>query len=356
MAIVQQETEEKMKSIEQDGEVQDIQTRPVVATLILVIGVIAIVLGMAASISVGVRDIHLRTVFEAIFNFNPSNDLHQIITSLRLPRALAGALVGAGFAVAGAIMQGMTRNPLADPGLLGVNAGASFVIVIAFAFFPALPFEYLILFSFMGAGLGAGIVYGVTFLTPGGLSPIKLAIAGAVIGSLLTGLSQAITLLFQITYDLTFWSAGGISTAEWFQVSIMTPWIIIGLIIAFFLARYITILSLGEDVARGLGQRTGLIKVIGIIAVLILTGAAVSTVGGIGFVGLVIPHIVRGIVGVDYRWIIPCSAVMGGFLVVLADIGAKTVNIPYETPVGSIIALIGVPFFLYLARKEWREM
>src|SRR5699024_4703062 len=133
----------------------------VAATLILVFGIVAIIIGMIASISIGVRDIQFSTVFEAIFSFNPADDLHQIITSLRLPRAIAGALVGAGFAVAGAIMQGITRNPLADPGLLGVNAGASFVIVIAFAFFPTLPFEYLILFSFIGAGLGVGIVYGI---------------------------------------------------------------------------------------------------------------------------------------------------------------------------------------------------
>lgn len=356
MAIVQRDSEESTELIEQNEEIEDIKTRPIAATFILIVGVVAIILGMATSISVGVREIHLATVFEAIFSFNPSNDLHQIINHLRLPRAVAGALVGAGFAVAGAIMQGMTRNPLADPGLLGVNAGASFVLVIAFAFFPGLPFEYLILFSFIGAGLGVGLIYGIAFFTKGGLSPVKLAIAGAVIGSLLTGLSQAITLLFQITYDLTFWSAGGISAAEWFQVSVMAPWMIIGLLIAFFMARYITILSLGEDVAKGLGQRTTLIKGVGMFAVLIITGAAVSTVGGIGFVGLVIPHIVRGLVGVDYRWIIPCSAVLGGFLVVIADIGAKMVNIPYETPVGSIIALIGVPFFLYLARKEWREM
>ena len=305
MSSVQKKSEVQVPFMEPEEKVEDVKTRPIAATIILAIGVTAIVIGMAASISIGVRDIHLGTVFEAVFAFNPNNDLHQIITSLRLPRAIAGAMVGAGFAVAGAIMQGMTRNPLADPGLLGVNAGASFVLVIAFAFFPSLPFEYLILFSFIGAGLGAGIVYGIAFFTPGGLSPLKLAIAGAVIGSLLTGLSQAFTLLFQITYDLTFWSAGGISTAEWFQVSVMAPWIIFGLVIALFISRYITILSLGEDVAKGLGQRTTLIKAIGIIAVLILTGAAVATVGGIGFVGLVIPHIVRGIVGVDYRWVIP---------------------------------------------------
>lgn len=356
MASVERVVEEQEPANEPNQHIEDIKTRPVVATLILVFGIVAIIIGMIASISIGVRDIQFSTVFEAIFSFNPADDLHQIITSLRLPRAIAGALVGAGFAVAGAIMQGMIRNPLADPGLLGVNAGASFVIVIAFAFFPALPFEYLILFSFIGAGLGVGIVYGIASIVPGGLSPIKLAIAGAVIGSLLTGLSQAITLLFQITYDLTFWSAGGISTAEWFQVSVMAPWIAVGLMVAMIISRYITILSLGEDIAKGLGQRTAVIKLFGMIVVLILTGAAVATVGGIGFVGLVIPHMVRGMIGVDYRWIIPCSAVIGGLLVVVADIVAKTINMPYETPVGSIIALIGVPFFLYLARKEWREM
>lgn len=333
-----------------------IRTRPWAATLIIFTGVLAIVFGIGASISTGVADINLGIVWEALFAYNEANDQHVIIQELRLPRALAGALVGAAFAVAGAIMQGMTRNPIADAGLLGINAGASFVLVLVFAFAPWLPFKYIILYSFIGAGLGAGLVYGIAYFSKGGMTPLKLVLAGAVIGSLVSGLSQALSLLFQINYDLTFWSAGGISTAEWFQVSVMMPWIIAGLIVAMMISRSITILSLGEDIAAGLGQRTRLIKGIGTIVVMVLAGASVATVGGVSFIGLIVPHMVRYLVGVDYRWIIPCSAVLGGVLVIFADIGAKMVAIPYETPLGSIIAVLGVPFFLYLARKERREL
>ncbi|MCM3337668.1 MULTISPECIES: FecCD family ABC transporter permease [unclassified Paenibacillus] len=333
-----------------------LRTRPWAATVIICAGLFLIVIGIGASIVTGVANITFGTVWNSIVAYDAQNDHHVIIRELRMPRALAGALVGAAFAVAGAIMQGMTRNPIADTGLLGINAGAGFVLVLVFAFVPWLPFKYIILFSFIGAGLGALLVYGIAFMSRGGLSPLKLVLAGAVVGSLITGLSQALTLLFQINYDLAFWTAGGISTAEWFQVSVMLPWIIGGLLVAMLISRSITILSLGEDVAAGLGQRTGLIKGIGTFVVMILAGASVSTVGGVGFIGLIIPHLARFLVGVDYRWIIPCSAILGGALVVYADMGAKLIALPYETPLGSIIAVIGVPFFLYLARKERREL
>ena len=333
-----------------------LSSRPWMATIILVIGICAIVFGIGSSIVTGVANISFSTVWDAIFRFDSANEHHVIIQSLRMPRALAGALVGAAFAVAGAIMQGVTRNPIADTGLLGINAGSGFALVLVFAFAPWLPFEWIILFSFIGTGLGVGVVYGLAYFSRNGLTPLRLALAGAVVSSLISGISQALSLLFQINYDLAFWSAGGISTAEWFQVSVMMPWIIGGIVLAMLISRSITILSLGEDVAAGLGQKTKLVKGVATVVVMVLAGASVSTVGGVGFIGLVVPHMVRYLVGVDYRWIIPCSAVMGGVLVVFADIGAKMIAVPYETPLGSIIAVIGVPFFLYLARKERREL
>ncbi|WP_223869327.1 FecCD family ABC transporter permease [Paenibacillus sabuli] len=346
-----------MAKLQQQAEASPpLRTRPLAASLILLIGIGAIALGIGLSIAVGVADITLGTVWDALVRFDGGNNHHQIIQSLRLPRALAGALVGAAFAVSGALIQGMTRNPIADTGLLGVNAGAGFAVVLVFAFIPWLPFAYIIMFSFIGAGLGVALVYGIAYFSRGGMTPLKLVLAGAVVGSLVSGLSQAISLLFQINYDLAFWSAGGISTADWFQVSVMLPWIVAGLTCALILSRSVTILSLGEDVAAGLGQRTKLVKGLGAAIVMVLTGASVATVGGVGFIGLIVPHIVRYLVGVDYRWIIPCSAVLGAVLVLLADIGAKMIAVPYETPLGSIIAVLGVPFFLYLARRERREL
>lgn len=253
-------------------------------------------------------------------------------------------------------MQGMTRNPLADSGLLGLNAGAGFVLALCFAFLPGLPFMQLILYSFLGAAVGAIMVYGVGSMSKNGLTPVRLALAGAAVTALLVAVSEGVAIYFNIGQDLAFWYAGGVAGTKWVQLKIMTPWVVAALIAALLLSRSITLLSLGDEVATGLGQRTGWVKLACAIVVLVLAGTAVSAVGAIGFVGLVIPHIARSLVGVDYRWIIPCSAVLGSLLMVIADIGARMINPPYETPIGTLIALIGVPFFLYLARKQRREL
>lgn len=333
-----------------------LRTRPWAATLILVGGIAALVLGLGISVSLGAKDIELYTVWQAIFNFNPYNTEHQIIQELRLPRVLGGAMVGASFAVAGAIMQGMTRNPLADSGLFGLNAGAGFMLSLCFAFFPGLPYMYLIMYSFLGAAISAALVFGIGSLAKGGLTPVRLVLAGAALSALLGALSEGIALYFRTGQDLAFWYAGGVAGTKWLQLKIMFPWVAAAILGAIALSRSVTMLSLGEDIAVGLGQRTKLVKFACAIIVLILAGSAVSVVGAVGFVGLIIPHLTRYLVGVDYRWIIPCSAVLGSLLVVSADLAARMINPPQEIPIGALIALIGVPFFLYLARKERRTL
>jgi iron complex transport system permease protein len=333
-----------------------VRSRPVLALLIVIVGLITLALALALSVSVGAADIKLSTVWEAVFRFNPVVTQHQIIQELRLPRALAGAMVGACFAVAGALMQGMTRNPLADPSLLGIHAGSGLVLALCFAFFPDLPFLQLMFLSFLGAAIGAGLVYGIGSIAKGGLTPVRLVLAGAAVGALLVALSEGIAIYFHIGQDLAFWYAGGVAGTKWLQIKIMFPWVAGGIVGALLLSRSITVLSLGEEVAASLGQPTRLIKLAGLLLTLLLAGAAVSAVGSVGFIGLVIPHMARYLVGVDYRWIIPSSAILGSLLMVVADIAARLVNPPYETPIGALIALFGVPFFLYLARKERREM
>ncbi|MFC5648076.1 FecCD family ABC transporter permease [Paenibacillus solisilvae] len=335
---------------------KDQRARPLAASFILAGGVAALIFSLALSISVGAADISLSTVWGSVLHFNADNQSHQIIRELRMPRALASAIVGACFAVAGAIMQGMTRNPLADSGLLGINAGSGLVLALCFAFFPGLPYLYLILYSFLGAGVGAGLVFGISSLARNGLTPVRLALAGTSVGMLLVALSEGIALYAHVGQDLAFWFAGGVAGTKWIQLQFMLPFISAALLAAIMLSRSITVLSLGDEIASGLGQRTGLVKLAGMIIVLMLAGTSVSAVGPIGFIGLIIPHIVRFLVGVDYRWIIPCSAVVGGLFVVLADIAARLVNAPSETPIGLLITIIGVPFFLYLARKERREL
>lgn len=333
-----------------------LRTRPLVATVILFGGMLLLVLGGAMSISFGAADIRLSTVWQAVVGFNPDLTSHQIIRELRMPRTIGAALVGAAFAVAGALMQGMTRNPLADSGLLGLNAGAGLAMALCFAFTPGLPYIYLIFYGFLGAGLGAGMVFGIGSLSRQGLTPIRLVLSGAAVSALLVALSEGIALHYRIGQDLAFFYAGGVAGTKWLHIELLLPWIGGAIIAAIVISRSITMLSLGEEVAVGLGQRTKLVKVVSTLIVLLLAGAAVSAVGAVGFVGLIIPHITRFLVGVDYRWIIPCSAILGGILMVFADLAARTINPPYETPIGALIALLGVPFFLYLARKGRGEL
>lgn len=336
------------------GLMPKLRTRPIAASLILFGGTGLLFAGLILSVSFGAADIALSTVWEAVFRFDPASTQHQIVRELRLPRVLAGVMVGAGFAVAGALMQGMTRNPMADSGLLGLNAGSGLALALCFALFPGLPFMYLILFSFLGAGLGAGLVYAIGSMGKGGLTPVRLVLAGAALGALLTAFSEGLALRFRIGQDLAFWYAGGLTGTKWMQLEVMGPWVGGALLAAVLLSRSVTLLSLGEEVAAGLGQRIGLVKLAVAFTVLVLAGSAVSVVGPVGFVGLLVPHLARFLVGVDYRWIIPCSAVLGGLLVMFADLGARMIHPPYETPIGAVIALLGVPFFLYLVRKERR--
>ncbi len=346
----------KIDETEIEAAEPQLRSRPAAATIIMIGGIAALIFSIALSISFGAADIKLSVIWDSVFHFNPTSNDHQIIRDLRLPRVLGAVLVGASFAVAGAIMQGMTRNPLADSGLLGLNSGAVLVMSLCFAFFPELPYMNLIMFSFIGAAVGAGLVFGVGSMAKGGLTPLRLVLAGAAVSALFGALNEGIALYFRIGQDLAFWYAGGVAGTKWEQLKIMIPWVSVAVLCAIMLSRSITLLSLGEEIASGLGQKTKMVKLMGTILVLVLAGSAVSIVGAVGFVGLIVPHVTRYLVGVDYRYIIPCSAVLGSLLLLWADFTARMINPPYETPVGALIALIGVPFFLYLARKERRGL
>ncbi|NFM44850.1 iron ABC transporter permease [Clostridium botulinum] len=307
---------------------------------------------MMFSTTKGAENIPLASLWDALFHFNGKEMNHLVIVNLRIPRVIASALVGAALAVSGAIMQGTTGNPLADSGLLGLNAGAAFALSICFAFFPGMKYIHIILFSFLGAAFGAALVNGIASMKRGGQTPIRLVLAGAAVSTLLVAMSQGIALYFNVAQSIMFWTVGGVAGSNWEQVRIMLPWIIGGLIGSVALSPYISILSLGQDVAKGLGINIKLVNLLSSLTVLILVGASVSVVGSVGFVGLIVPHIARFFVGMDYKLIIPSTAVMGALLVVLADLGARTLNPPFETPIGAIISLIGVPLFLNLARRQ----
>lgn len=319
-------------------------------TIICLIGAIFL------AVAFGAKDIHLQTVWAAVFDYNPKLTQHQIIYELRLPRVIGAAVVGAAFAVAGAVMQGVTRNPLADAGVLGINAGAMFVVALSFAFFPHMPYSYLMIVSFIGAVLSTVLIFIIGSATSGGLTPMRLTIAGAVMAALLHSLSSGVAIYYDLSQDLAFWYAGGVAGVKWEHLKFLVPIILITIVFATVLGRSISLISMGDDVATNLGVKTSRTRILGMIIVVILAGVSVSAVGSIGFVGLVIPHIARKLVGVNYRLSIPMSALLGAILLVLADLGARTVNPPKELAIGIMVALVGVPFFLYIARKVGSEL
>ena len=321
-------------------------------TIGLPLGILALIICLVISITTGKVEISLETVYKTFIAFDGSTN-QLIIRTLRLPRSLIAILVGASLAVAGSIMQGLTKNPLASPGIIGINAGATLAIVSARLIFGFSSDNIYPIFGFFGAIVTALIVYWLGSLGQGGLHPIKLTIAGAAITALFSSLTTAILILdIKSLEEFRFWLAGSVAGKDLNLFWQVFPYLLIGLAIAFFLARQITLLTLGEDIATGLGVKTAWVKVGAIVSVVILAGCSVSIAGAIGFIGLVVPHIVRLLVGIDYRWIIPYAAIFGGILLLLADIAARMLLQPIEIPVGIMTSLIGGPFFIYLALSK----
>lgn len=334
------------------GSVHLARTRPLLL-IGLIVGVVLLLLAMLLSIAFGAADIGPVEVWNAIFAFDSASTNHLIIRTLRVPRAAVAALVGAALAVAGAIMQGLTRNPLGDPGILGINTGAALGVVAAVFFLNIGSLSLYALFAFVGAALTAIAVYGLGSLGRGGPTPLNLTIAGAAFTALLSSFTTGVLILNQRTLEeVRFWLAGSVAGRDLGLLLQVAPYLLVGLVLAFSLGRQITTISLGEDVARGLGQKTGWIKALSAVSVVLLAGGAAAVAGPIGFVGLVIPHMARFLVGVDYRWILPYSALAGGIFLIVSDVAARLVLRPTELPVGVMTALIGGPFFVYLVR--WR--
>jgi len=317
----------------------------------LLVGILGVGLVALLSIAFGAADIDARTVWESVTAFNAEDTHHLIIHTLRLPRALTAMLVGAALGVTGGIMQALTRNPLADPGLLGIEAGAALAVVAAVFFLRIETLTTYAVFAFVGGALTALAVYGLGSLGRGGPTPFKLTIAGAAISALLSSLTTTLLMFNQRALEeVRFWLAGSVAGRDMTLVAQATPYLIVGLVVALLLGRQITTLSLGDDIAQGLGQNTLWIKTACAAVVVVLAGTAVALAGPIGFVGLIIPHIVRFFVGVDYRWILPYAALLGAIFLLLADVAGRLILRPLELPVGIMTAAIGGPIFIYLVR------
>jgi iron complex transport system permease protein len=303
------------------------------------------------SIVYGYTDTSWKSAIETFTDYNASNE-HIVIQSIRLPRALIAASVGASLAIAGALMQTLTKNPLASPGIFGINAGAGFAVVIAVSLFSIVSIKAFTWLAFLGAGVAAVSVYFIGSIGRKGLTPMKLTLAGAAMSAMFSSFTQGLLVMDEAALEqVLFWLAGSVSGRKLESLTSVVPYLAVGWLGALLLSTKMNVLAMGDDVAKGLGLNTGFVKIgVGIVVVL-LAGGAVAVSGPIGFIGIVIPHITRSIVGIDHRWVIPFSALLGAILLLAADIAARYILMPQEIPVGVMTAIIGTPFFIYIARR-----
>ncbi|MDN8589968.1 iron ABC transporter permease [Paenibacillus sp. 11B] len=303
----------------------------------------------------GAEETTFRNLWLTLTSATKSDNI-LILREIRLPRELAAMLIGAALAVSGGIIQGITRNPLADPGLLGLTSGANMALALAFVFMPSLGYFGIMVACFVGAALGAVLVIVLGSMRRGSLSPIRVVLAGAAVSAFMYAISDGISIFFKISKDVSMWTSGGLIGTTWGQIQAIAPVILIGLVIVPFLSNQINILSLSDAVATGLGQKLVLVKTILFLLVIVLTGASVALIGNMAFVGLMIPHIVRKMVGTDYRYIIPVSIFAGASFMLLAETLGRTINAPYETPVVAIASMLGLPFFLFVVRRGGKAL
>ncbi|MGG1617952.1 FecCD family ABC transporter permease [Paenibacillus sp. NRS-1782] len=312
--------------------------------------VLALIVCFIISMIFGAAETTLHDLWLALTS-GTKDDKILMLREIRLPRELGAMLVGAAFAVSGAIMQGVTRNPLADPGLLGLTSGANMALALAFVFIPGINYFGIMVACFLGAALGAVLVIVLGSIRRGNLSPIRVVLAGAAVSAFLYAISDGVSIAFKISKDVSMWTAGGLIGTTWGQIQAIAPVILLGIMVALMLSNQLSILSLSDEVAAGLGQNLVWIKSILFVLVIAITGASVALVGNMAFVGLMIPHIVRKMVGTDYRYILPFSTFVGATFMLLADTLGRTINTPYETPVAAIVAMLGLPFFLLVVRR-----
>jgi iron complex transport system permease protein len=316
------------------------------------LGVLAVLFAvMVASVMIGSRDVGPADVLAALGG--SADGFEQAAVLKRIPRTLLAVLAGAALGVSGAVMQGVTRNPLADPGILGVNMGASLAVVAGLAFFGLASPSTQIWVAIVGAGLTAVFVYTVGSLGRGGATPLKLALAGAATSAALVSFISAVVLgRNDIAGTVRSWQIGGVGGSTFASIQQVLPFLVIGFAICVLAARGLNSLALGDDLAAGLGERVAIARGSAALGAVVLCGAATAVTGPIAFVGLVVPHACRLIVGVDHRWLIPFSAVVGAVLLTVADILGRIAARPGEVDVGIVTALIGAPFFISIVRRQ----
>ncbi len=313
---------------------------------------IALVLVVALSISIGSRNISLGVVWQAVVA--PQDlDEHYVIWDLRIPRTLVAVVVGSALGLAGALIQALTRNPLADPGILGVSSGASFAVALGIGVFGVQTMTGEIWFAFAGALLATLAVYAIGSVGRGGGDPLRMVLAGVALGAVLSGLTGAMTLLNPQAFDkMRGWGAGSVVGRSLEVVLPVLPFFALGVLLALLMARPLNALALGEDLARSLGAQVLRTRILTILAVTLLAGGATALAGPIGFVGLMVPHVARWIVGPDQRWIFIYTLVLAPILLLSADIFGRIIMRPAEIPVGIVTAFVGAPVLIALIRRK----
>ena len=307
---------------------------------------------LLASVLIGYQRLSVADVYMAYAVYTGS-DTDLVVRHLRVPRTLAGLAVGVALGLSGVVVQGLTRNPLGDPGILGINAGAALAAVVGISVFGVSALSGYVVFAFVGAALAAGVVYTVGSLGREGATPVKLALAGAAIAALLGSLTSAIILRDRTSLDeYRFWVVGSLAGTDGTSLFQALPFLLVGLRLVVSLARPLNAVALGDDLARSLGTRLWLVRGTSALAVVLLAGTATAVAGPIGFVGVAVPHIARTIVGPDHRWVLPWSAVLAPTLLLVADMVGRVVVRPEELQVGIVTALIGAPFFILMVRRR----
>ncbi|MGW0083603.1 FecCD family ABC transporter permease [Streptomyces sp. NPDC003393] len=318
----------------------------------LLAGTAMLLIAVLLSLAVGSRQIAPGQVIQALLHGGTSDDA-QVVRSLRMPRTVIGVMAGAALAVAGTMMQGITRNPIAEPGILGISQGASLGVVCAIAFGGVHTVSGYVWFAFTGAALAAAGVYTIASRGRAGASPVRLALAGAAMNAFLASLVSGISATDARALDeFRFWQVGSISGRDSAVIGQLLPFLLAGLVLAAALARGLDALALGDDAAKNLGHNVGLLRMLGALGATVLTGAAVAAAGPIAFTGLAVPHIARALLGTAHRWVLPLAALLGPVMILGSDVLGRILFPPSEVPVAVMTALIGVPFLIVLVRRR----
>ncbi|MGV2984990.1 iron chelate uptake ABC transporter family permease subunit [Microbacterium sp. AGC85] len=318
---------------------------------LLVIAILLVTVTML-SLMIGARDVPLRVVWETLIGISADRDAETVL-GLRIPRTVLGLLVGAGLGVAGALIQAVTRNPLADPGILGVNAGSAFAVAIAVGVFGITSPPAYLWFAFGGALVTTIVVYLIGSAGRASISPARITLAGVAIGAVLAGITSAMVLADPKGFNaMRAWESGAIADRGWEVVAVAAPYLAVGLVLALLLGRSLNAVALGDDLARALGSSVPSTRILAIVAVTLLCGTATAMAGPIVFVGLMIPHLARWIVGPDQRWIIAYSMLLAPILLVAADVLGRILLRPGEIPVGIVTAFLGAPVLILLVRTQ----